>query len=44
LSENTSIEKFISFGHNLIFEEATTYTGLLFLTRSEKKVLEYLEI
>lgn len=44
LSENTSVERFISFGHNLVFEEATTYTGLLFLTKNEKKFLEYSEI
>jgi len=33
LSKNRAIERFISFGHNLVFAKASTYTGILLLSR-----------
>ncbi|MDP2090665.1 MAG: N-6 DNA methylase [Candidatus Gracilibacteria bacterium] len=43
LSENKSVEKVISFGHNLIFENVSTYTCLLFLNKTLNNEFEYVE-
>ncbi|MFN8670813.1 MAG: N-6 DNA methylase [Candidatus Sericytochromatia bacterium] len=44
LKENKCVEKIISFGENLIFEEATTYTALVFLRKEKLDSLLYYEI
>ena len=43
LARNSAIEKFISFGNNLVFEQASTYTGLLFLQKSITEGFNYHE-
>ena len=43
LIKNSALEKFISFGNNLIFEQASTYTGLLFLHKSASETFKYYE-
>jgi type I restriction-modification system DNA methylase subunit/NOL1/NOP2/fmu family ribosome biogenesis protein len=43
LVENQALNKFISFGNNLVFEQASTYTGLLFLRKSFSKTFGYFE-
>jgi hypothetical protein len=43
LIEHEALETFINFGNNLIFEQATTYTGLLFLQKSRSKSFNYFE-
>jgi type I restriction-modification system DNA methylase subunit len=43
LVKNKAIEKFISFGNNLIFKQASTYTGLLFLQNSPSQNFKYYE-
>jgi type I restriction-modification system DNA methylase subunit len=43
LIDNSAIEEFISFGNNLIFEQASTYTGLLFLSNSQSPNFHYFE-
>ncbi|MBI5297910.1 MAG: Eco57I restriction-modification methylase domain-containing protein [Chloroflexi bacterium] len=43
LARNSAIEKFISFGNNLVFEQASTYTGLLFLQKSITEGFNYYE-
>src|SRR6266498_2405370 len=43
LVENGALQTFISFGNNLIFEQASTYTGLLFLQKTFNKTFGYFE-
>jgi type I restriction-modification system DNA methylase subunit len=43
LVKNSILEKFISFGNNLIFEQASTYTGLLFLKNEHLHSFKYYE-
>ncbi len=43
LIENGALETFISFGNNLIFEQASVYTGLLFLQKSFSNTFGYFE-
>ena len=43
LARNSAIEKFISFGNNLVFDQASTYTGLLFLQKSIAERFNYYE-
>lgn len=43
LVENTAISKMISFDYNLIFEKASTYTCLLYLTKKKKKHFSFIE-
>lgn len=43
LSENKSVEEIISFWQNLIFENVSTYTCLLFINNSKKEHLKYIE-
>ncbi len=43
LSKNKLVEKIISFGQNLIFENVSTYTCLLFIDKKQKNSLEYVE-
>ena len=37
------LEKIVHFGSSQIFEDATTYTGLFFLSKKENKTVSYLE-
>ena len=43
LLENTALKRIISFGNNLIFENATTYTGIFLLEKSNHTEFEYYE-
>lgn len=43
LLENTALKRIISFGNNLIFEKATTYTGIFLLEKSKQNEFEYYE-
>jgi len=43
LIENSAIKKVVSFGHNLIFEHASTYTGLIFLSKEKNRKFYYYE-
>lgn len=43
LSKNKSVKKIIDFGHNQVFENATTYCCILFLTGKENKIFFYLK-
>ena len=43
LIEKEALEKFISFGNNPIFRQASTYTGLLFLRKSKAHQFKYYE-
>ncbi len=44
LADNSAIDSFVSFGNNLIFTQATTYTGILTLKKgSREKSLAYYE-
>ena len=43
LVSNRAIDSLISFGNNLIFDQATTYTGLLFLSKSLSEKFSYYE-
>ena len=44
LSDKKLIHQFLSFGHNFVFEDVTTYTGILILKNAENKNLLYKEI
>ncbi len=41
LVENAAIKMFVSFGSNLIFKTASTYTGIILLSKSENSKLLY---
>jgi adenine-specific DNA-methyltransferase len=41
--EKSALESLISFGNNLIFEQATTYTGIISLSKEEKSSFDYYE-
>jgi adenine-specific DNA-methyltransferase len=43
LISNSALEAFISFGNNLIFNQVTTYTGLLFLRKVSSQLFRYFE-
>lgn len=43
LISNKAIDSLLSFGNNLIFEQATTYTGLLFLRKQLSDKFSYYE-
>lgn len=43
LLKHTAIDRFISFGNNLVFSTATTYTGLLFLSKKDNRSFHYYE-
>ncbi|MFH0976403.1 MAG: N-6 DNA methylase [Spirochaetota bacterium] len=43
LLSNKAIKKLINLGHNLVFEQASTYTGLLFLTKEKNEEFNYYE-
>lgn len=43
LIQNKAIERLISFGNNLVFRTASTYTGLLFLTKNDNLNFHYYE-
>lgn len=43
LINNKAINKLISFGHNLIFQDASTYTGLIFLSKKNNNIFRYYE-
>jgi len=43
LISNTALRKIISFGNNLIFSQASTYTGLIFLKKAPHKTFKYYE-
>jgi len=44
LAENRLLEKIISFSDKQVFEGATTYTCLLFLSKKNKEKIQYFEI
>jgi hypothetical protein len=44
LARNYAIRKLISFGHNLVFADASTYTGILLLSREARPSLLFAEI
>jgi hypothetical protein len=44
LATNENLKAIISFGANQVFADKTTYTCLLFLTKSANKQLEYAEV
>ena len=44
ISNNTALEKVVSFGDSQVFEAATIYTCLLFLSSSPEEQFEYTEI
>jgi hypothetical protein len=43
LINNYALEFFISFGDNLVFEKATTYTGILICSKKSNKEFRYFE-
>ena len=43
LLKNSALESFVSFGNNLIFNQATTYTGILLLSRNNNTSFNYSE-
>ncbi len=43
LTKKLAIEKLISFGNNLVFDQASTYTGLLFLRNESLEQFKYHE-
>lgn len=43
LIRNTALKTIINFGHNLVFEEASTYTGLIFLSKENNERFKYYE-
>ncbi|HEY5122234.1 MAG TPA: TaqI-like C-terminal specificity domain-containing protein, partial [Ignavibacteria bacterium] len=43
LIKNTAINTIINFGYNLIFEKASTYTGLIFLSKDKNEHFKYYE-
>jgi len=44
LSERSIVDQIVDFGHSQVFEDATTYTCLLFLNQSQPKSVQYLRI
>ena len=44
LAKKQAISKIISFGNNLIFSQASTYTGMFFLTRKKSSSFLYYEM
>lgn len=44
LTNNRSVYKMISFDYNLIFENATTYTCLIYLTKEKNKHLRFVQL
>jgi type I restriction-modification system DNA methylase subunit len=42
--ENSALRSFISFGNNLIFSQASTYTGILLLRKDKNSSFSYYEI
>ncbi len=43
LIKHSALESFISFGNNLIFNQAATYTGILLLVKGANKAFSYYE-
>ena len=43
LIKEKAVESIVSFGNNLIFKDATTYTCLLFLRKDSKSIFNYFE-
>ncbi len=43
LIDNSAIKSFVSFGNNLIFQQASTYTGILLLQKKKQKSFNYYE-
>lgn len=43
LTEDTLMKEVVNFSHNQIFDEATTYTNLLFLQEGERESFQYYE-
>jgi hypothetical protein len=41
--ENYALNSFVSFGNNLVFKKASTYTGILLLSNNNKKSFKYYE-
>ena len=44
ISSNKYLREIVNFGDQQVFEQATTYTTLLFLSKSEKQTFKYAEI
>lgn len=44
IAEGNNINKIVHFGHEQIFDNATTYTNLLFLTKSVNKSFKFIKI
>lgn len=44
ISSNKYLREIVNFGDQQVFEKVTTYTNLLFLSKSEKKTFKYTEI
>ncbi len=44
LIDNKAVEKVISFNNNLVFDQASTYTGLFFLSKPKSSSFAYFEI
>lgn len=44
LSSNEYVKEIVNFGDQQVFEKVTTYTNLLFLSKSAKKTFKYVEI
>ena len=44
LIQNTALTRLISFGENLVFGNASTYTGLLFMEKRVNKKFEYISL
>lgn len=43
LIDNNALNSFVSFGNNLVFKTASTYTGILLLSKDGKKSFKYYE-
>lgn len=41
--DNSALNSFVSFGNNLIFKKASTYTGILLLSKDNKKLFNFYE-
>src|SRR5260370_2748303 len=44
LVQNHAIESFLSFGNNLVFHQASTYTGILILPKKENASLAFFQV
>ena len=44
LSEHSVVDQIVDFGHSQVFEDATTYTCLLFLNQTHPKRIRYLRV